>query len=71
MEIFCENVRWNYGSTRSDFREFIDGLIISACDVVELKAMKLVFKVPYLLIVGLHLGITTARALHDMVDHEL
>jgi hypothetical protein len=39
--------------------------------VVELKAMKLVFKVSYLLIVGLHLGITTARALHDLVDHEL
>jgi hypothetical protein len=39
--------------------------------VVELKAVKLVFKAPYLLIVGLHLGITAARALHDLVDHEL
>jgi hypothetical protein len=39
--------------------------------VVELKAVKLVFKAPYLLIVGLHLGITATRALHDLVDHEL
>jgi hypothetical protein len=71
MEISRENVRWNYSSTRSDFREFIGGFIISACNVVELEAMKLVFKVPYLLTVGLHLGITAARALHDLVDHEL
>jgi hypothetical protein len=41
------------------------------CDVVELEAMKLVFKVSYLLTVGLHLGITAARALHDLVDYEL
>jgi hypothetical protein len=33
--------------------------------------MKPVFKVPYLLTVGLYLGITAARALHDLVDHEL
>jgi hypothetical protein len=71
MEIFRENVRWNCSSTRSDFCEFIGGLIIPACDVVELEAVKLVFKAPYLLIVGLHLGITTARALHDLVDYEL
>jgi hypothetical protein len=71
MEIFRENVRWNCGSTRSDFCEFIGGLSISACDVVELEAVKLVFKVPYLLTVGLHLGILAAQALHDLVDHEL
>jgi hypothetical protein len=39
--------------------------------VAELKSVKLVFKLPYLLTVGLHLGITTARALHDLVDYEL
>jgi hypothetical protein len=39
--------------------------------VVELEAVKLVFKAPYLLIVGLHLRIMAARALHDLVDHEL
>jgi hypothetical protein len=39
--------------------------------VVELEAVKLIFKASYLLIVGLHLGITTARALHDLVDYEL
>jgi hypothetical protein len=71
MEIFRENVRRNYSSTRSNFREFIGGLIVSACDVVELEAVKLVFKALYLLTVGLHLGITAARALHDLVDHEL
>jgi hypothetical protein len=71
MEIFRENVRWNCSSTRSDFCEFIGGLIISTCDVVELEAMKLVLKAPYLLTVGLHLGITAAQALHDLVDHEL
>jgi hypothetical protein len=58
MEISRENVRWNCSSTRSDFREFIGGLIISACNVVELEAVKLVLKALYLLIVGLHLGIT-------------
>jgi hypothetical protein len=71
MEISRENVRWNCGSTRSDFREFIGGLIIPACNVVELEAMEFVIKAPYLLTVGLHLGITAARALHDLVDHEL
>jgi hypothetical protein len=39
--------------------------------VVELKAVKLVLKAPYLYTVGLHLGITAARALHDLVDYEL
>jgi hypothetical protein len=39
--------------------------------VIELEAVKLVFKAPYFFTVGLHLGITTTRALHDLVDHEL
>jgi hypothetical protein len=39
--------------------------------VVELEAVKPVLKASYLLTVGLHLGITAARALHDLVDHEL
>jgi hypothetical protein len=60
MEISRENVRWKCGSTRSDFREFIGGLIIPACNVVELEAMKLVLKAPYLFTVGLHIGITAA-----------
>jgi hypothetical protein len=59
MEIPHENVRWNYGSTRSDFCEFIGSFIISACNVVELEVVKLVLKAPYLLIVGFHLGVTT------------
>jgi hypothetical protein len=58
MEISREDVRWNRGSTRSDFCEFIGDFIISTCNVVELEAMKLVLK--YLLAVGLHLGIMVA-----------
>jgi hypothetical protein len=60
MEISRENVRWNCSSTRSDFREFIGGFIISACNVVELEAVKLVLKASYLLTVGLHLRIMAA-----------
>jgi hypothetical protein len=60
MEISRKNVRWNCGSTRSDFHEFIGGFIISACNVVELEAIKLVLKAPYFLAVGFHLGVTTA-----------
>jgi hypothetical protein len=60
MEISRENVKWNCGSTRSDFHEFIGGLIIPACNVVKLEAVKLVLKAPYLLTVGLHLGIMAA-----------
>jgi hypothetical protein len=71
MEISRENVRWNCGSTRSDFHEFISGFIISACNVFELEAVKLVLKAPYFLAVGFHLWITTAQALHDLVYHEL
>jgi hypothetical protein len=41
------------------------------CDVVELEAVKLVLEAPHLLAVGFHLGITAARALHDLIDHEL
>jgi hypothetical protein len=39
--------------------------------VVELEAVKLVLKAPYLFTVFFHLGITAARALDDLVDHEL
>jgi hypothetical protein len=39
--------------------------------VVELEAMKLILKAPYLFTVGFHLVVTAARALHDLVDHEL
>jgi hypothetical protein len=53
MEISHENVRQNCGSTRSDFHEFIGGFIISTCNVVELKAVKLVLKAPYFLAVGM------------------
>jgi hypothetical protein len=60
MEIPRENVWWNRGLTRHDFHEFIDSFIISACNVVELKAVELVLKAPYLLAVGFHLGITAA-----------
>jgi hypothetical protein len=60
MEISRENVRWNYGSTRSDFCEFIGSFIISACNVVELEAVKLVLKAPNFLALGFHLGIMVA-----------
>jgi hypothetical protein len=39
--------------------------------VVELEAVKLVLKAPYLFTVGFHLGIMAARVLHDLVDYEL
>jgi hypothetical protein len=39
--------------------------------VVELEAVKLVLEAPYFSAVGFHLGVTTARALHDLIDHEL
>jgi hypothetical protein len=61
VEVSRENAWWNRSSTGRDFREFICGLIIPACDVVELEAVKLVF----------HRGVWAARALHDLVDHEL
>jgi hypothetical protein len=60
MEIPRENVRWICGSIRSDFYEFIGNFIISVCNVVELEAVKLVLKAPYLLVVGFHLGVTAA-----------
>jgi hypothetical protein len=60
MKIPQENVRWNRGSTRRDFREFIGSLIVSAHDVVEPEAMELVLKAPYLLAVGFHLRIVVA-----------
>jgi hypothetical protein len=60
MEIPRKNFRWNCGLTRSNFREFIGSFIISACNMVELEAVKLILKVPYLLAVGLHFGVTAA-----------
>jgi hypothetical protein len=60
MEIPRENIRWNRGSTRCDFREFIDSFNISTCNMVELEAVELVLKAPHLLAVGFHLGITAA-----------
>jgi hypothetical protein len=60
MKVPRENVRWNHGLTRRDFREFVGSLLVSPRDVVELEAMELVFKVPHLLAVGLHLRIMAA-----------
>jgi hypothetical protein len=60
VEVSRENVWRDHSSTGRDFREFICGLVIPTCDVVELEAMKLVLKAPYLFIVGFHLGITAA-----------
>jgi hypothetical protein len=45
---------------RHDFCEFIDNLIISACDVVELEAVEFVLKASYLLTVGFYLRIVAA-----------
>jgi hypothetical protein len=58
MKIPRENIGWNRGSVRHDFCEFIGGLIISACNMVELEAMKIVLKAPHLVVVGFHLGVT-------------
>jgi hypothetical protein len=60
MKIPRENVRWNHGSIRCDFHEFIGSLIISTRDVVELEAMEFVLKAPHLLAVGFHLRIVEA-----------
>jgi hypothetical protein len=60
MEIPHENIRWNRGSTRRDFHEFIGNFITSACNVVELEVVELVLKASYHPIVGFHLGITVA-----------
>jgi hypothetical protein len=60
MEIPYKNVRWNRGSTRRDFCEFIGSFIIFACNVVELEAVEFVLEAPYLLAVGFHLGIAGA-----------
>jgi hypothetical protein len=60
MKIPRENVRWNHGSIRHNFREFVGSLIISARDVVELEAVEFVLKAPYLLAVDFHLRIVAA-----------
>jgi hypothetical protein len=39
--------------------------------VVELEAVKFVLEAPYFLAVSFHLGVAAARALHDLIDHEL
>jgi hypothetical protein len=57
MKIPRENIGWNRGSVRCDFCEFIGGLIISARNVVEPEAVKIVFKAPHLVAVGFHLGV--------------
>jgi hypothetical protein len=46
--------------TRCDFCEFVGSLIVSLRDVIELDAVKLVFKTSYLLTVGFHLKIMVA-----------
>jgi hypothetical protein len=57
--------------TGRDFREFVGGLVIPACDVIELEAVKLVLEAPHFLAIGFHLGVAAARALHDLIDDEL
>jgi hypothetical protein len=60
MEIPLENIRWNRGLIRHDFCKFTGSLIVSARDIVELKAMELILKAPNLLAVGFHLRIVAA-----------
>jgi hypothetical protein len=60
MKIPRENVRWNHGSTRRDFREFVGSLVIPARDVVELEVMELVLKALFLFVIGFHLRIMAA-----------
>jgi hypothetical protein len=60
MKIPRENIRWNHALIRRDFREFVDSLIISARDVVELETVEFVLKAPHLLAVGFHLRIMAA-----------
>jgi hypothetical protein len=60
MKIPRENVRWNHGSIRRDFHEFVGNLIISMRDVVELEVVEFVLKASYLLAVGFHLRIMVA-----------
>jgi hypothetical protein len=71
VEVSHENVWWDRSSAVRDFREFICSLIILACDVVEFETVKPVLKAPYLFIVGFYLGVMAARALHDLINHEL
>jgi hypothetical protein len=71
VEVSRENIWWDRSSAGRDFHEFICSLIIPAHDVVEFETVKLVLKASYLFTVGFHLGVTAARALHDLIDHEL
>jgi hypothetical protein len=57
MKVPRENVRWNRGSTRHDFHEFVGSLIVSPCDVIELEAVEFVLKALHFLTVGFHLKI--------------
>jgi hypothetical protein len=60
VKIPRENVGWNRGSVRHDFREFIGNLIISARNVVELEAVEFVLKAQHLIAVDFHLGVAAA-----------
>lgn len=70
MEIFCEDIRRNCGTSRRNFGWLIGGLVVTPCNVVELEAMELVFQTLELLAIHLHLGVVVARCLHYLVNDE-
>ena len=57
--------------SRCDLGELVSSLVEPSGDVVDLKAVELVFKLAYLLAVGLHLKVMAARSLQDLVDDKL
>ena len=71
MLVTGEDARWHRFSTGHRFCKCTGRLIEAPWDVVEFEAVEFVLQPSDFLAVHNHLGIMTARLLHDLVDDQL
>jgi hypothetical protein len=71
MYVSREDIRGNRCPPRGYFSQLIRSLVVPSSDVVELEPVELVFQVPNLVAVGLHLRVTVVGVLHDLVNDKL
>jgi hypothetical protein len=70
-EVMYEHTRWGLFVTTPEMCEGISRLVVMPEDMMKFKSIELLLMLCYLLMVCHHVGITTVRLRHDMVDDEL
>ena len=71
MLVAGKDARWHRFSTGRRLHECVVRLVEAPWDVMEFEVIELVLQLLDFLAVRSHLGVVTARLLHDLVDDQL